>query len=1079
MLLNRRRFLQAAGGAFSTLSLPMLTACGSDPDALASPTRSRRTLHFDLAGNGFLDQREDFRLHAAGARYALVAHDDASRSLAGADALGATHYAPDVLLPDDRAVHVYVTQRSDRGGLIRRAHGDAVDHGLALSAIHVPAAARAAAAAAMAARRKARRNRKDETPDAGTIASFATMGPQDIATTIIFHHANLMALDAATAAIVTAHILAAEGLDDLERAIRAKGAHGWYDIVQVLGDDDQPAMRSDGTPLVQYVVDPDVMLAGQRAMASALNAVHNDPLLKDLLYASTVVDADDGGGDAVVSSKASSVRTRASRARTKDTASSKGLTYQLAHDGRQTGLSTSLASVDGTQVTLGFESRFIRHLSVFIEFMDVDGNVIDLQSWLVDTDEMASIATRQQSASLKFLTLLNPPTLFLSGPLIASSAQAVFDFPAAATQARVMAGGLGNGGHRRSDVEEIGIALTSTFEIGLPSILLASAAGFHDDGDTLKKIFRASILGAVVNLFFGMIWSKGDRSAAGIMSKAATFMANIMMKSAMQEVLSLIIEDEAISATEDAIPFVGWALNAVSIATTAAQLAQTVAEVASSPYVIENVLSVTHDIVVTIDRDPNDYQFPATAMNYTVELAFSHAKTVRRTVDLGSTTVSGTQQVVFEGVPYGGTVQVTVTFHTATGWVAGFTTRSGIANVNDAGKSSLTVPLVIAERLVPLTADTRYAHKQTLVPTTSSFAWQGGAAPAAVRDGLSAQPRAGALASLFGVSVNQTLGRLSYSWQSYAGSVAACGGTSTGQLGYAYRTIGLGQDPAAGLKSPGCYDSAPSLVQNAMSTSQQGVGDNLLVQPASDGTWVVKRFVLDAGGTYSTTGVLGVFPIRPDVVRSLPGDVVVGISRAYQKILHLRLMTSAGQSEQVPEATLASGPAFSPEGRDDNPALLLAPVAMDVAPNDTLIVLEVDPSQPGASGTLRAFNPHGEPVAQFAGGTLHAVPLRIGTAVTYLDMAIEGLGFIYVLSFVNDGHFAQDYMLDIYDPQGVFLTSTPGVVAANFALDAWRNVYTLNYEAITAPAGDTEPSVSEWIPSTPTVPLPARAGAPS
>jgi hypothetical protein len=70
-------------------------------------------------------------------------------------------------------------------------------------------------------------------------------------------------------------------------------------------------------------------------------------------------------------------------------------------------------------------------------------------------------------------------------------------------------------------------------------------------------------------------------------------------------------------------------------------------------------------------------------------------------------------------------------------------------------------------------------------------------------------------------------------------------------------------------------------------------------------------------------------------------------------------------------------------------------------------------------------------------------------------------------------------MLDIYDPQGVFLTSTPGVVAANFALDAWRNVYTLNYEAITAPAGDTEPSVSEWIPSTPTVPLPARAGASS
>ncbi|HQP65671.1 MAG TPA: hypothetical protein PK072_03385 [Quisquiliibacterium sp.] len=1069
---NRRRFLQAAGGVFSTLSLPMLTACGSDGDALASPTRSRRTLHFDLAGNGFLDHREDFRLHAAGRRYALVAHDADSLRTAGADAQGATHFASDVLLPDRRAVHVYVTQRSDRGGLIRRAHGAAADHGLALSAIHIPPAARATAAAAMAARRKSRRTRKDQTPDAGTIASFATMGPQDIATTILFHHANLMALDADTAAIVMAHLLAAEGLGDLERAIRAKGPHGWYDMVAVLGDDDQPAMRADGTPLVQYVVDPDVMLAGQGALASGLNAVHNDPLLKDLLYASTVGDADADGDGAPQGTGAA-----VAKARTKDTASSQGLTYRLAHDGRQTGLSTSLDAVDGTQVTLGFASRFIRHLSVFVEFMDVDGKVIDVTNWLVDTDEMASIATRQQSASLKFLTLMSPPTLFLSGPLLESSRQATFYFPPTASSARVMAGGLGNGGHRRSDVEEIGIALTSTFEIGLPSILLASAAGYHDDGDTLKKIFRASILGAVVNLFFSMIWSKGDRSAAGIMAKAATFMANIMMKSAMQEVLSLIIEDETESAVEDAIPFVGWALNAVSIATTAAQLAQTIAEVASSPYVIENILTVTHDVVVTVAHDPDDYQFPATATHYTVELAFSHAKTVRQTIALPGTTVSAPQQVVFAGVPYGGTVSATVTFHSASGWIAGFGTRPGIANLNDAGKTSLSIDLVIEERLVPLTTDTRYAHKQKLTADGNAFAWQAAGAPAAVRDDLNAQPRAGALANLFGVSVNQTLGRLSYSWQSFSGSLAACGGTATGQVGYAYRTIGLGQDPNVGGKFPGCYDTAPTLVQTALTTSPQGVGDNLLVQPAGDGTWVVKRFALDAAGTYVSSGVLGVFPIRPDVVRSLPGDVLVGISRAHQKLLHLRLMTDAAQSEQVPEATLASGPAFSPEGRDDNPALLLAPVTMDVAPNDTLIVLEVDPSQPGAAGTLRAFNPHGQPVAQFAGGTLHAVPLRAGSAITYLDMSIEHLGFIYVLSFVGDGHLAQDYVMDIYDPQGAFLASTPGVVAANFALDAWRNVYTLNYEAITAPAGDTEPSVSEWIPSTPSVTTKRLAGA--
>ena len=79
---------------------------------------------------------------------------------------------------------------------------------------------------------------------------------------------------------------------------------------------------------------------------------------------------------------------------------------------------------------------------------------------------------------------------------------------------------------------------------------------------------------------------------------------------------------------------------------------------------------------------------------------------------------------------------------------------------------------------------------------------------------------------------------------------------------------------------------------------------------------------------------------------------------------------------------------------------------------------------------------------------------------------MEGLGYLYVLSFVNDGMRVDAYRLGIYDRQGSFLTRTTGVAAARLAVDTFRNVYTLNYEVV-ANAPRIEPSLSQWNPSTP------------
>jgi hypothetical protein len=96
--------------------------------------------------------------------------------------------------------------------------------------------------------------------------------------------------------------------------------------------------------------------------------------------------------------------------------------------------------------------------------------------------------------------------------------------------------------------------------------------------------------------------------------------------------------------------------------------------------------------------------------------------------------------------------------------------------------------------------------------------------------------------------------------------------------------------------------------------------------------------------------------------------------------------------------------------------------------------------------------------------------------VEYLDVAAETKGYIYCLSHVKPSDRdlkPSDYRLDIYGPDGTHLTRTPDkygnsyVSAARCTVDQWRNLYTLNYEAMLGQRQRTEPTVSTWIPSTP------------
>ncbi|HZW53657.1 MAG TPA: hypothetical protein VFF00_06465 [Candidatus Elarobacter sp.] len=101
--------------------------------------------------------------------------------------------------------------------------------------------------------------------------------------------------------------------------------------------------------------------------------------------------------------------------------------------------------------------------------------------------------------------------------------------------------------------------------------------------------------------------------------------------------------------------------------------------------------------------------------------------------------------------------------------------------------------------------------------------------------------------------------------------------------------------------------------------------------------------------------------------------------------------------------------------------------------------------------------------------------------VVYLDLGVEAQGYTYVLSHTGDGTRTTDFRLDIYAPDGSFVSRTPdrnvtrtpqNVVAAKIAVGIWRDVYGVTYEAMRGLDDAPEPVIAHWVPTPPLFSLP-------
>jgi hypothetical protein len=106
------------------------------------------------------------------------------------------------------------------------------------------------------------------------------------------------------------------------------------------------------------------------------------------------------------------------------------------------------------------------------------------------------------------------------------------------------------------------------------------------------------------------------------------------------------------------------------------------------------------------------------------------------------------------------------------------------------------------------------------------------------------------------------------------------------------------------------------------------------------------------------------------------------------------------------------------------------------------------------------------------------MPLRKQTvqgSLSYLDIASETKGYIYVLSVIDNNYNSTKnpkdltFQLDLYSPDGSPLLKQPqpGVNAGKITVDQHRSLFSLNFNVVIGPNTRTEPGVSQWIPSTP------------
>jgi hypothetical protein len=753
-------------------------------------------------------------------------------------------------------------------------------------------------------------------------------------------------------------------------------------------------------------------------------------------------------------------------------------------------------NADGSvEVSLSLVNWALRFVGVYLQFLSTETNpptpiALSQIKEYTDNTIIPGHDSSIDTATELFVGLLGPTFTILGIPVAPGFLLPKFQVPASADMVRILSSGLSfQGSNNYPDTVLPGAIMTGVFNYGVTALMAAAGAGatFSAILKTVVIPLAQALAQELVAIISQALNSTGPKDLVDMLGKASFWEGQALAVAktlltyaaggAVSRLVAAIVGAIGVAEVEDAIPIAGWIMLGVSIAVGVASIIETSVELSQVPWTDIDDLSFTHDLSVTILKDPGnppgdpgDDTFPKAADHYKVTALFDDGTPQVQTLALPQPVPATLPPVVFPGVPLGGNVNVSVAFtqlptdpfQPAGGVLLGKGTTGLIPNTLGA-----TPTITIQELQFPISANTIYVHKQKTAvdPSTGLHVWDAKAAAPTVNAGNLVSDGPGTLYGFRSITVRQgtatAQGYVGYAWQ----------GWNSGGAGPLDQMANLNTADAETGYVASAFDFTQPGVRLAYNMLSRG-SVNFYLDTTDPNHLHVRQVTLDPTPTFDSplsNQSWGVFTLTPDAVLLHPTGHLVSISGSTHTMATHRLpdafMTDAEAAVHL-LAQVKSGPGT-------RPGLMTAPTVATIAPDGTILVLEA--GDPNAKPTpipsrLQAFNLGANAIPFF---TKQSAPYFLTLTATpndqgwqYLDIAAEYSGLLYVLSY-NENTFL--YRLDIYHPTQAGTTpisTTQDINAAKLTVDFWRNVYTLNYEVLQLPGpGITEPTVSLWVPT--------------
>ncbi len=726
----------------------------------------------------------------------------------------------------------------------------------------------------------------------------------------------------------------------------------------------------------------------------------------------------------------------------------------------------------GDIISITTTNEWVRHLGAYVQFLDGAGKEIEVDKKWPEQLPHFLRAAFQNNPTKKYLGILGPVNLVFGIPV--SNESATFRFPVhkKAQTVRLLMGGLGTGEFDDS-VCIPGLTLTVALELALPMFMLTAGAAIMNSKWVTDLMKDKAVLYSVIAL--GLTLTGGDIHRQGDAEKPLLRLANVAGPMLLKTGIKTVIEKQvAAAAATKLIPIVGQAFQVLSAAVTLAQLGQTIAAVVQAPFVYKCDIVGTIDLDIDLTPDPQFHYFPQGATAYKVRIAYDKSATTREfngTLTSGIT-LSDPIKVRFNDVPSGGNIKVFAFFYAKNGWQAGQAESQWYNAQANQGNTLRINSVEVTNNIPVLTGKSVYGHFAKTAIEGNKHIWKSGSTPTAVFE-THQQDTNHQIRDWTSITLAQRPASLGYTWQATGLNIPRDTdpkGAPTNDVLYVAQNLSILQHPEDGYATSKVGFSYPAGIAYDIATKDDGHGYNFFITSGiSDDNYhlrglklgydIYTKRTIPPVFEHSSKKSWGRFSAVQDRLVVHPQGYVFGINTNESKIYSLQLPAQATTESEAPFASLASGP-----GKRDG--LIDHPVAIAIGFDGVILILEK------FNKRVQAFDINCNPVGSYFTNGAPAVKscflnLPDEKNVEYLDLAVEGKGYLYVLSRINGGKKVDDYFMTIYTPSGEKLVTTQGVPAAKLALGLDRTMYTLNFEVLFGKENRPEPSISSWLPPPP------------